>query len=292
GRTMLERGGEGTPTHPCMPGCVIRCSNIFPDAQGKRIVSPLEYENLVMLGPNLGIFSIDDIARLNYLCNDYGIDTVEIGAAIGVAMAGDILQFGDYEGAVKTLNEVAEGTLLGRVIGQGAVTAGRVFGVDRVPAVKGQSMPAYDPRAVKGIGVTYATSPMGADHTAGHTVSSKVDHHLPEGQIEASRNSQIIRAAYDSVCICNFTIAGIGDSLQLITDLVNAVHGTNYEPDYMRELGRDVLRTERAFNKAAGFTNAHDRYPDFFRTEKLPPFDVIVDVSQEEIDHFFDGVDG
>lgn len=290
-RTILERGGEGTPTHVCMPGCIIRCSNVFADAQGKRIVSPLEYENLILLGPNLGIFDIDQVARLNHLCNDYGLDTIETGAALGVAMEAGLLPFGDYDGAARLIGEIAEGTVLGRVVGQGAATVGRVYGVERVPVVKGQAVAAYDPRAVKGIGVTYITTAMGGDHTAGHTVYSRVDHHLPEGQIEASRNAQITRAAYDSVDMCGFAIGAIGFKPELIVDLINAVHGTNHDPGFIRRMGLETVKTERAFNEAAGFTKAHDRYPDFFRCEKLPPFGLTFDVPQEDIDRFFETLD-
>ncbi len=290
-QTIVERGGEGTPTHGCMQGCVIRCSNVFPDARGKAIVSPLEYENLVMLGPNLGIFSLDQIAKLNYMCNDYGTDTIETGVSIGVAMEAGIIPFGDFEGAAKLMNGIAEGTVLGRVIGQGAATAGRVLGVKRVPVMKGQGVAAYDPRAVKGIGVSYVTSPMGADHTAGHTVYAKIDHHLPEGQIQTSLASQILRAAYDTVCICGFAIAAIGGNPTLITDLMNATHGTKLEPTSIQEMGKQVLRMERTFNKSAGFTKAHDTCPEFFRTEKLPPYDLTFDVPQEDIDHFFDPIE-
>lgn len=173
---ILERGGEGNPTHGCMPGCVIRCSNIYPDAGGKTIVAPLEYETIGLLGSNCGIGDLDLIARLNYLCNDIGIDTIEAGAAIGVAMEAGLGDFGDGGRAIELLEEIGKGTVLGRVLGEGATVTGRVLGVRRVPAVKGQSMPAYDPRAVKGLGVTYATSPMGADHTAGQTIRANVDH--------------------------------------------------------------------------------------------------------------------
>lgn len=282
-RFILERGGEGTPTHACMPGCIVRCSNVIPDAQGKAIVSPLEYENLVMLGPNLGIFSIDEIARLNYLCNDYGLDTIEAGASLGVAMEAGLLSFGDFPGAVNLMRQIAAGTVVGRVVGHGAATVGKVFGVSRVPTVKGQGLPAYDPRAVKGLGVTYLTSPMGADHTAGHTIAAKVDHHLPEGQIEASLDAQTRVAGMDTVCICSFANAPLRNA-ELLADMLRAAHGMEVGHDYLIETGRKVLNMERAFNAAAGFTEADNRYHDFFRIEKLPPFDVTFDVPQEDID--------
>ena len=162
--TIMARGGEGSTTHACMPGCLVQCSNIFPDREGKAIVAPIEYESLAMLGPNLGITDLDAIARLNYLANDVGVDSMEIGAALGVAMEAGRLKFGDAAAAEAALQEVASGSVWGRLLGSGVEITGRVLGVRRIPAVKGQSFAAYDPRAAKGMGVTYATSPMGADH--------------------------------------------------------------------------------------------------------------------------------
>lgn len=289
--TILERGGAGTPTHACMHGCVIRCSNVFPDAEGRSIVSPLEYENLVLLGPNLGIFDLDQVAYLNHLCNDYGIDTMESGVAIGVAMEAGVAEFGDFEAAAGLLGEIAQGTVLGKVLGQGAAVTGRVFGVERIPTVKGQAISAYDPRAVKGLGVTYATSPMGADHTAGFVLYAKVDHHSAEGQVAASRASQIVRAALDALGICAFTMAALMETPTLLPDLLNAVCGTSHTPEFLSKVGREVLRLELAFNHAAGFSATDDRLPEFMRSEQLPPSGLTFDVSQGELEHIFDDLE-
>lgn len=289
-QTILDRGGEGNPTHGCMPGCVIRCSNVFPDANGRAIVSPLEYESLVLLGSNLGILSVDEAAHLNYLCNDYGIDTMESGAALGVAMEAGVVPFGDYDGAVRLLGEIAHGGLIGRVLGQGAAVTGRVLGVERVPSVKGQAISAYDPRAVKNIGVTYATSPMGADHTAaGFTPSAAA--YSPEEQVQISRDSQVIRAGLDAVGMCSFVMSALTDAPDILPDLINAVHGTTYGPDLLAQLGAEVLRMERAFNVGAGITPAHDTLPHFMTTERLPPYSLTFDVPQEALTHIFDGID-
>ncbi len=288
---IVGRGGEGNPTHACMPGCVIRCSNVFPDAQGKAIVRALEYESIALLGPNLGIESIDQIARLNALCNDAGLDTMETGVAIGVAMEAGVVAFGDFEGAAGLIREAALGTVLGRVIGQGAAVAGRVLGVDRVPTVKGQGISAYDPRAIKGQGVTYCTTAMGADHGAGYVVYARVNHHLPERQVEVSRANQIVRATQDCLGLCSFALIAMHDRIPLLVDLVNAVLGTRWGPEWWQENGKSVLRLERRFNRGAGFTRAHDRLPEFMRTEPLPPFDLVFDVPQEEIDHIFDDLE-
>ncbi|MDN5347799.1 MAG: aldehyde:ferredoxin oxidoreductase [Clostridia bacterium] len=285
---ILDRGGEGRTTHRCMDTCIIRCSNIFPDPEGRALVSPLEYETLVLLGSNIGVDNLDWIAKFNRLCNDFGIDTIEIGAAIGVAMEAGILNFGNARKVEELLKEVGEGTLLGRVIGQGAEITGRVLGVTRVPTVKGQAMAAHEPRAIKGMTVTYATSPMGADHTAGITVRAQIDHRQPEGQMELSRNTQVNVAAYDTLGFCIFVMPAVGGQPQLAVNILNALYGTDYRDDFLRSLGKKVIRLEKAFNEAAGFTEAHDRLPEFFYSEKLPPYNVVSDIPAEDIKRFWD----
>ncbi|HPS59415.1 MAG TPA: aldehyde ferredoxin oxidoreductase C-terminal domain-containing protein, partial [Spirochaetota bacterium] len=186
---------------------------------------------------------------------------------------------------------------LGRIIGSGAAIAAKVFGVERAPVVKGQAMPAYDPRAIQGIGVTYATSPMGADHTAGYCIATNilkcggfVDPLKPEGQAELSRNLQIATAAIDSTGMCLFIAFAILDqpeTFQALIDMINAFYGLELTADGVTELGKKVLSAEREFNKKAGFTSADDRLPRYFYTEKVPPHNVVFTVSDEELDSVF-----
>jgi aldehyde:ferredoxin oxidoreductase len=281
---ITARGGEGTPTEPCMSGCIIQCSNIVPDADGKRLVARLEYETLVMCGSNLGIGDLEAIARLNQECNDLGLDTIEVGATLGVAAEAGLLKFGDGERALALLQEIGRGTVLGRLLGQGAAAVGRTLGVRRVPAVKGQALPAYDPRGIKGTGVTFATTPMGGDHTAGLTIFAPVDHHDAEGQVELSRNTQYARAAYDALGLCAFLMGSTGSRPELVTDMLNGAYGTELEPGWVNELGREVIDIEREFNRHAGLTAATDRLPRFFSEEALAPHGEVFDVSDDELD--------
>jgi len=170
-KIINERGGK--VGHGCSPGCPIRCSNVYNDAEGNYLVSALEYETIALMGSNLEIDSLDVIAKLNRLCNDYGVDTMEIGVTIGVAMEAGLAAFSDGDSAIPLLKEIPKGTVLGKLIGQGATVTGRVLGITRVPATKGQAMSGYDPRALKGTGVSYATSPMGGDHTAGNCLPGR-----------------------------------------------------------------------------------------------------------------------
>ena len=288
--TILVRGGEGTPTHSCMPGCVIRCSNIYPDKEGRQVTSPIEYENVSLLGSNLGIGDLDAIVELNRWCNEYGVDTIETGAAIGVAMEAGVIPFGDHEGALRLLHELGQGTPLGRIIGAGAAMVGKIYGIRRVPVVKGQAMPAYEPRGLKGLGVTYATSPQGADHTAGHTGSAKVNHHEAKGQVEASKNAQINATIFDALGICSFASGAIAGRYDLLAELVSGYIGLEVTADDIVQMAKDTLKTEHAFNRGAGMTKVHDRLPEHFYEEVNPASQTVFDVPNEEMDTI--GIEG
>jgi len=293
----IELARGSIATHGCHTGCVIQCSGIYVDKDGHYMSKQPEYETVWAHGGNCGINDPDVIARLDFLDDNYGLDTIETGATIGVAMEAGIIPFGDAEGAIKLVMEIGKGTPLGRILGSGAAVTGKVFGVERVPVVKGQSMPAYDPRAVQGMGVTYATSPMGADHTAGYAVTANilkvggyVDPLKPEGQIELSRNLQIATAAVDSTGMCLFIAFAVLDqpeTFQALIDLLNAFYGLSLTADDVSELGKKVLSMERDFNKRAGFTAQHDRLPAYFLTQALPPHNVTFEVKDEELDKVF-----
>ena len=286
-RTILERGGEGATSHACMVGCLVKCSNIFPDRDGKKVCSPIEYENLGLLGSNLGIDDLDTIALLNRMCNDFGYDTIETGAAIGVAMNAGLAAFGDREAALRLMREVGEGTPLGRVLGSGAGITGKVFGCLRVPVAKNQAMPAYDPRAVKGVGVTYAVSPQGADHTSGNTVKSPVKQHLKDGQETVSRNAQVGFTVMDNLGLCILASGGIGD-LGVVADLLKARWGVETTPERLRREAWETVLLERGFNRRAGFTPAHDRLPEFFEEEINPANGQVFDVPENTLRRVYD----
>jgi aldehyde:ferredoxin oxidoreductase len=294
----LEKARGGNPTHGCHRGCVIRCSGIFHDKDGHYLTKQPEYETVWAHGANCGIDDIDEIAVLDRLDDDYGLDTIEMGATIGVAMEAGIAKFGDAKAAINLIKEVGKGSPLGRILGNGAGMTGRAFGVERVPVVKNQALPAYDPRAIQGIGVTYATSTMGADHTAGYAIATNilkvvgfVDPLKTEGQIELSRNLQIATAAIDSTGMCLFIAFAIMDqpeTFQALLDLLSSFYGISMTGDDVTALGKKVLKWEREFNAQAGLTKAQDRLPEFFRKELLPPHNVTFQVSDAELDSVFD----
>lgn len=281
---LLERGGDASTTHACMPGCTIRCSNNYAGEDGREIVSPLEYETIGLMGSNLGIGDLDAIARLNWQVNDLGLDSIEIGSALGVAAEAGLYKFGDVPAALRLLDEIRQGTPTGRILGSGAALAGKVLGVERVAAVKGQAMSAYDPRAIKGTGVTYATTPMGADHTCGLTFRAKIDHTDPKGQVTVSRNAQINMAGYDTLGACLFAAFGFGNTPDTISRLLNARYGWETGTGILQEFGRQTIDMEREFNRQAGFTSAHDRLPEWMTREPLAPKNLVFDVDEQEMD--------
>jgi aldehyde:ferredoxin oxidoreductase len=284
----LARGGQvGTR---CMPGCVIACRNVYVDEAGKPIVGTLQYETIALLGSNLGLSSLDDVAWLNYMCNDFGLDTIETGAALGVAIEASLAQFGDFKAIRSLLKQVGEGTVLGRLIGNGAVATGRVLGVRRVPAALGQAMPGYDPRSLKGNGVTYATSPQGADHTAGNAFGARkeVNPLSIQGQRELSLRLQIVAAMLDSTGLCLFARPPIIADPQIMVDMLNGRYGWGWTKEDFDRANRDVLRTELEFNRRAGLTAADHRIPEYMRTEALAPHNAVFDVPDSELDAVFD----
>ncbi|WP_219723265.1 aldehyde ferredoxin oxidoreductase C-terminal domain-containing protein [Bacillus sp. Marseille-P3661] len=282
--TILERGGEGSTTHACMPGCMIRCSNIYADKDGKMVTSPIEYENIGLLGSNLGIGDLDQIVKLNLLCNEFGIDTIETGGALGVAMQAGVLEFGDFEGAYNLLLELGKGSPAGRIIGSGATTVGKIYGVTHIPAVKGQTMAAYDPRAIKGLGVTYATSPMGADHTAGQTIRTQVDHKKREGQVESSKNAQVNNMIYDMMGICYFAASAVAGKFEMLAELSSSYLGVEFTAEEIVQLAKDTLQKELEFNRACGFSPADDRLPEHFYVEENKASKTVFDLTDDELD--------
>ena len=294
-RIIRARGGK--TTHKGCAQCIIDCSNEYVDPQGNYVTSSLEYETIWSMGGMIGNGDLDAIARLDFLCDDIGLDTISTGVAIAVAMDAGYKSFGDAQAAIAMVEEVAQGTAFGKIIGSGPAAVGKHFTHERVPVMKGQSMAAYDPRAIQGMAVTYATSPMGGDHTAGWVVDQNLeayggtlDRFSAEGQVEASRNTQIHMAAVDTVGICDFAQSGLAaeGGMDNVYRMVAAKSGQPFGEDDWQALGLRVLKAERAFNRRAGFTAADDHLPRMFYEEPLPPHNKVVVISPEELENTFD----
>lgn len=282
----IARGGE--QDHACMPGCLIRCSNVYADADGKEIVSPVEYETLGLLGTNCGIKEPDDLARLNAVANDLGIDTIEAGAMVGVLMEAGLGEFGDAGFITDVLEQIRAGTELGRLWAQGTAAVGDYYRVNRVPVIKRQAISAYDPRVIEATGITMMVTAQGADHTAGNVPKMETADKTLEEIAGASHDAQVLTAATDSLGFCVFGRTVTNTQLEMITDAINAAVGSELEPSFFRELGRDTLRLEREFNRAAGFTENDDELPGFFYNEPLEPSNRVARFHADEVNQLVD----
>jgi aldehyde:ferredoxin oxidoreductase len=294
---IQERLGKELYNHACHPGCVIQCSNTWFDENGEEAVSCIEYETTWAVGANCGIDDLDAIGKLTWLCNDLGLDTIEAGDTIGVAMDSGLAEFGDSETAIKWLDEdIRNGSHLGHILGQGTEFTADAFGNPRSPTVKGQGMPAYEPRAIKGIGMTYAISTMGADHTSGYTIAPEI---LACGgdldQFDVDK-ADVVRAFQQTTAFIDlsghclfiaFAILDIPEGFEGLVEECNGVLGTDWTGDDVTRIGQEILDKELAFNRAAGFTEADDRMPEFMRYEPLPPHNVTWDVPDETLDAVF-----
>ena len=269
GQLNTSRGGE--QTHACMPGCVIQCSNVYHDASGKEVVSPVEYETLGLLGTNCGLNDPDDLAALNFIANDLGVDTIEVGAMLGVLMEAGLGVFGDAKFMTDCLAEIRAGTPNGRIWAQGTARVGEHYKVRRVPVIKKQAISAYDPRVVEATGVSMMVTAQGADHTVGNLPRLKTKELTADAIVTQSLAHQTKVAASDSLGLCIFGMTVTNPNTQFLVDTLNAAHGTSLTPEFFDALGQDALRMEHEFNKRAGFTEKDDELPAFFYSEPLPP---------------------
>lgn len=300
GETMYETivTRKGHPKHGCHAGCLIQCSQVYNDKDGHYLTSGFEYETIWGLGADCLIEDLDDVATCDSIMDDIGVDSIEGVVAMGVVMEAGIIPWGDGKGAIRLLREeVGKATPLGRIIGNGTGSVGQAFGLTRVPVVKNQGIPAYDPRSVKGIGITYATSTMGADHTSGYCIATNilkvggyVDPLGKEGQVELSRNLQIGTAVIDSTGMCVFVafpMLDLPECAAALNDMVGARYGIEMDAEKAADLGKRILKLEHEFNLAAGMNHAADRLPEFFSLEQVPPHNAIWDFSDAEIDAFW-----
>jgi len=262
--------------HNCMTGCIVQCSNVVHDKEGNYKTSALEFETITLLGANCAIQSWEDVADLDRLCDEVGLDTIETGAAIAVYMDSGGMAWGDAEGAKGLLKQIAEGTELGKAIGDGALSIGKKRKHHRIPVVRGQALPAWDPRPLKATGVTYCTSPMGADHTAGLIVNPG----MPQDQwARASQEAQMVNAICDSSGFCQF--------IQPTMDDIRAFYGHLYGEAISREQISDmawqVLQDEWEFNRRAGLSEDADQMPDCMKQDAIGPAKMVWDVPADVV---------
>ena len=281
GAKIVELQGQrnGKWSQRCMPGCAVACSNVFNDKDGNYVTSGLEYETLCLLGSNLDIDDIDTIAKLERACDDIGVDTIEVGGTIGVAMDEGKISYGDGDKVLGLIYEIGRGTKEGSLYGNGVVHIGKEIGAKRIPATMGQGHPAHDPRTFNGTGVTYCTSPMGADHTAGLVFNPE-----KKGAVELSRETQIHAMLCDTLGLCTF----VSLPTEEILKIYNAFSNVEMSAEEIRKWALSLLRMEAGFNTKAGVPPIEERCSRIFREEKLPQSGNIFDTGYEEMKRIFD----
>lgn len=283
-KKLEENGGKGGI--PCQKGCLIGCSNIYNDEEGNYLTSGFEYETVAMNGCNCDIADLDYLAKVSRMCDDIGLDTIETGATIAVCMEAGKIEWGDKEAALNLINEMKEGTEIGQLLGKGTKTVGKELDVKRVPTVKGQAISSFEPRNMKGMGVTFATTPMGADHTAGITAAMGADGTEKGPQVALSSQMQAMTAAADNL-MCLFGWFSLAGS-DVISDVLEGIYGGNWDMDRVISIGKKTIKMEKKFNDKSGFTQKDDRLPDFFYTEKSPYTGEVFNITEEELDKTYE----
>jgi aldehyde:ferredoxin oxidoreductase len=273
-KNFETRGGG---MHHCMTGCIVRCSNVVHDATGRYVTSALEFETLALCGANCAISDLDKVAEIDRLCDELGLDTIETGGAIALAMDCGALTFGDADAAIALLDTVDKGDELAETIARGVVAVATRFKAERVPAIRRQGIPAWEPRVLNATGITYATSAMGADHTAGLVVQPAED------AAKASQEAQLVNAVCDSSGFCQFQQPTIED----IRTLYNQVYGASLSFEEVADIGWECMQNEWEFNRRAGFGPEDNDLPEWMRTEAVPSTGAVFAVSKDEIMRVF-----
>ncbi len=294
---VISRGGKKRLA--CSPTCVIKCSNFVVDEQGNHITSSLEYETMALNGTNLLIDDLDSLARIDHLCDDVGIDTIEFGGTVGVAMDCGKIKWGNAEKTFEILDlQIRNNTEEGQLYGNGVKNIGERLNAKRIPEVKGQGISAYDCRVFKAMGATYATSPMGADHTAGAAIANRVpSQHKDYGELTKSESKldlsfelQIYTAVMDSMGCCYF-IGPSYENMEILAKAINAMYDLTLTREDIINIGIDIIRTELAFNERAGITQEMNDVPEFFREEASEPIDLKFTFNLDELKSFWNRLD-
>lgn len=259
--TFESRGGG---MHNCMSGCIVKCSNVVHDKQGNYKTSALEFETLALMGSSCDINNWEEVAELDRLCDELGLDTIETGAAIAVLMDSGGMAWGDAEGAKKLLLGVDKGDQTSLDIANGALHVGTKRKHHRIPVAKGQALAAWEPRAVKCVGITYSTTAMGGDHTAGFVLEPES---TDEEAVYRSQEAQINHAVCDSGGFCIFQQPTLDEVRQFYGRFV----GREISREEIADLGWQCLTDEWEFNTRAGFTRDDDDLPDCIRNEGIGP---------------------
>ncbi len=294
GEAMHEpRGSEAKPnlvTNQACFGCTIACGRIARVDKGHYTVvnrpeywnasGGLEYESAWSMGADLGVDDLDALTFANFICNEQGFDPITFGATLAAAMelyemgvitdedtGGVALKFGSAEALTRMAELTATGQGFGKILGLGSKRLCEKYGhPDLSMSVKGLEFPAYDPRGIQGMGLTYATSNRGACHLRSYTVASEVlgipektDPLVTEGKAALVKAFQDATAAVDSSGLCLFTT--FAWTLDDFHPQIDAACEGDWSLDHLLEVGERIWNLERQFNLDAGFTGKDDTLP-------------------------------
>jgi len=261
-------------------GCPIGCGR--KTATSRASGDGPEYETTFALGPECGVFDISSVAEANYLCNDYGLDTISTGVTIGCAMElhqrgiiKEKLEFGDGEAVKSLIPQIANREGLGEALAQGSKRFSERYGASQYSMnVKGLELPAYDPRGAQGMALAYATSNRGGCHLRGYMIGWEVlgvpkliDRFNWSGKADLLVREQDLYATMDSLIVCKFV--GYNVNQEYLARLLKAVTGIAYDQEEIMRIGERIYTLERAFNAREGFGRADDTLPERFLKEPL-----------------------
>ncbi len=280
-RELLEK------KQPCR-GCPIGCGRSFVY---KGVNTHLEYESLWALGPNCNISDIEILFKASNLCNEYGLDTISTGNVIGWYMEccakgliDDNVSFGDGNALLELINEIGQNSGKRAFLSEGVKSAAMRIGKGSEKFachVKGMEMPAYDPRGIKGMALSYATATTGATHLKGYTVIQEilslphyVDPLTETGKADLVKTMQDVFAVMDSAEWCKFTTMAMFSTLacesELYAKMLTTATGFFIDEKELKKIGERIYNLERLFNYREGLTKADDALPERFLTETLP----------------------
>ncbi len=270
--------------HACPVACKKEVEVTEGPWKGLRMES-VEYEPAWSVGANLGNNDVNTVAKMIDLCNDYGLDAIETGHPIGIWMEatekgwtnGDGgIAWGDIYAMTEAVRKIAYREGIGDVMANGAEALAKHFGHPEVAmTVKGQGIPAYDPRGLKGMGIAYATSNRGACHLRAYTPAAelgvmpfgslKVDPLAWKGKGELVKIFQDVHAFSDSMDLCKFSAFAQG--AEEYAQQYSAIVGIPFTADDVLKTGERIYNLERYYNNQAGFREGSDYLPKRFTTE-------------------------
>lgn len=268
---------------PTCHACPVACKKEVEVKSGKYKIrmESFEYESAWALGANDGTSNPEAVAFMIYLANDYGMDSIELGNVISMYMEasergifnGKGLSWGDEEGQIELIRKIAQRVDIGDVLAEGTARAAAALDVPELAmSVKGQAIPAYDPRGLKGMGIAYATSNRGACHLRAYTPASeiigvpyKTDPLEWKGKGELTKLLQDVHAVSDSFDLCKFS--AFAEGVEEYLDQFNAMTGLNYTAEELLRCGERIYNLERYFNNLAGIGEGSDTLPERFLKE-------------------------